>query len=91
MKSENAIRLPLLLFNYYLLTQYVLLFFCLKKLKRNILIPLLLLFNYYFLTQYVLLSKEARYLYNSFEKMCCNECYSFEKMCRMLVYSLEKV
>ena len=31
MKSENAIHLPLLLFNYYLLTQYVLLFFCLKK------------------------------------------------------------
>ena len=31
MKSENAIRSPLLLFNYYLLTQYVLLFFCLKK------------------------------------------------------------
>ena len=30
-------------------------------------------------------------MYNSFEKMCCNECYSFEKMCRMLVYSLEKV
>ena len=25
MKSENAIHLPLLLFNYYLLTQYVLL------------------------------------------------------------------
>ncbi len=31
MKSENVIRSPLLLFNYYLLTQYVLLFFCLKK------------------------------------------------------------
>ena len=31
MKSENAIHLPLLLFNYYLLTQYVLLFFCLKN------------------------------------------------------------
>lgn len=51
----------------------------------------LLLFNFYLLTQYLLLSKEARYLYNSFEKMCCNECYSSEKMCRMLVYSLEKV
>ena len=51
----------------------------------------LLLFNSLLLTQYVLLSKEARYLYNSFEKMCCNECYSSEKMCRMLVYSLEKV
>ena len=61
MKSENAIHLPLLLFNFYLLTIYL------------------------------FLSKEARYLYNSFEKMCCNECYSFEKMCRMLVYSLEKV
>ena len=51
----------------------------------------LLLFNFYLLTIYLFLSKEARYLYNSFEKMCCNECYSFEKMCRMLVYSLEKV
>lgn len=51
----------------------------------------LLLFNYYLLTIYLFLSKEARYLYNSFEKMCCNECYSFEKMYRMLVYSLEKV
>ena len=61
MKSENAIRSPLLLFNYYLLTIYL------------------------------FLSKEARYLYNSFAKMCCNECYSFEKMYRMLVYSLEKV
>ena len=29
MKSENAIHLPLLLFNYYLLTIYL---FCLKKL-----------------------------------------------------------
>ena len=48
-------------------------------------------FRFYFLTQYVLLSKEARYLFDSFAKMCCNECYSFEKMCRMLVYSLEKV
>ena len=48
-------------------------------------------FRFYFLTIYLFLSKEARYLYNSFEKMCCNECYSFEKMCRMLVYSLEKV
>ena len=50
MKSENAIRSPLLLFNFYLLTIYL------------------------------FLSKEARYLYNSFEKMY-----------RMLVYSLEKV
>ena len=31
MKSENVIRSPLLLFNFSLLTQYVLLFFCLKK------------------------------------------------------------
>jgi hypothetical protein len=90
MKSENVIRSPLLLFNFSLLTQYVLLFFCLKT-KRNILIPLLLLFNFYILTIYLFLPKEARYLYNSFEKMCCNECYSFEKMYRMLVYSLEKV
>ena len=51
----------------------------------------LLLFNYYLLTIYLFLSKEARYLFDSFEKMCCNECYSSEKMCRMLVYSLEKV
>ena len=51
----------------------------------------LLLFNFYLLTIYLFLSKEARYLYNSFEKMCCNECYSFEKVYRMLVYSLEKV
>ena len=51
----------------------------------------LLLFNFYLLTIYLFLSKEARYLYNSFEKMCCNECYSSEKMCRMLVYSLGKV
>ena len=51
----------------------------------------LLLFNYYLLTIYLFLSKEARYLFDSFEKMCCNECYSFEKMYRMLVYSLEKV
>ena len=51
----------------------------------------LLLFNYYLLTQYVLLSKETRHLFNSFEKMCCNERYSFEKMCQSLVYSLEKV
>ncbi len=51
----------------------------------------LLLFNFSLLTIYLFLSKEARYLYNSFEKMCCNECYSFEKMYRMLVYSLEKV
>ena len=37
MKSENAIRSPLLLFNYSLLTQYVLLFFCLKKdIKKDI-------------------------------------------------------
>ena len=35
MKSENAIHLPLLLFNFYLLTQYVLLFFCLKKDIKN--------------------------------------------------------
>lgn len=48
-------------------------------------------FNFYLLTIYLFLSKEARYLYNSFEKMCCNECYSFEKVYRMLVYSLEKV
>ena len=47
--------------------------------------------RFYFLTIYLFLSKEARYLFDSFEKMCCNECYSFEKMCRMLVYSLEKV
>ena len=34
MKSENAIRLPLLLFNFYLLTIYLIpyTFFCLKKL-----------------------------------------------------------
>ena len=51
----------------------------------------LLLFNFYLLTIYLFLSKEARYLYNSFEKMCCNECYSFEKVYRMLVYSLGKV
>ena len=51
----------------------------------------LLLFNYYLLTIYLFLSKEARYLFDSFEKMCCNECYSSEKMCRMLVYSLGKV
>ena len=61
MKSENAIRSPLLLFNFSLLTIYL------------------------------FLSKEARYLFDSFKKMCCNECYSFEKVCRMLVYSLEKV
>ena len=37
MKSENAIRSPLLLFNFSLLTQYVLLFFCLKKdIKKDI-------------------------------------------------------
>lgn len=48
-------------------------------------------FTFYLLTIYLFLSKEARYLYNSFEKMCCNECYSFEKVYRMLVYSLEKV
>ena len=37
MKSENVIHLPLLLFNFYLLTQYVLLFFCLKKdIKKDI-------------------------------------------------------
>ena len=37
MKSENVIRLPLLLFNFSLLTQYVLLFFCLKKdIKKDI-------------------------------------------------------
>jgi len=37
MKSENVIRSPLLLFNFYLLTQYVLLFFCLKKdIKKDI-------------------------------------------------------
>ncbi len=48
-------------------------------------------FRFYFLTIYLFLSEEARYLFDSFEKMCCNECYSFEKMCRMLVYSLEKV
>ena len=36
MKSENVIRSPLLLFNFSLLTQYVLLFFCLKKdIKKN--------------------------------------------------------
>ena len=48
-------------------------------------------FTFYLLTIYLFLSKEARYLFDSFEKMCCNECYSFEKVCRMLVYSLEKV
>ena len=31
MKSEDGMLFPLLLFNYSLLTQYVLLFFCLKK------------------------------------------------------------
>jgi len=37
MKSENVIRSPLLLFNFSLLTQYVLLFFCLKKdIKKDI-------------------------------------------------------
>ena len=37
MKSENVIHLPLLLFNFSLLTQYVLLFFCLKKdIKKDI-------------------------------------------------------
>ena len=35
MKSENVIRSPLLLFNFSLLTQYVLLFFCLKKDIKN--------------------------------------------------------
>ena len=35
MKSENVIHLPLLLFNFSLLTQYVLLFFCLKKDIKN--------------------------------------------------------
>ena len=46
MKSENAIRSPLLLFNYYFLTQYVLLFFCLKtkRLCFYFLIPYVLLF-----------------------------------------------
>ena len=34
MKSENVIRSPLLLFNFSLLTQYVLLFFCLKTKKE---------------------------------------------------------
>ena len=47
MKSENVIRSPLLLFNYYFLTQYVLL----SKNKK----ALLLLFNFSLLTQYVLL------------------------------------
>ena len=47
--------------------------------------------RFYLLTIYLFLSKETRHLFNSFEKMCCNECYSFEKMYRMLVYSLEKV
>ena len=37
MKSENVVHLPLLLFNFSLLTQYVLLFFCLKKdIKKDI-------------------------------------------------------
>lgn len=59
--------------------------------SENVIRSPLLLFNYYLLTIYLFLSKEVRYLFDSFEKMCCNECYSFEKMYRMLVYSLEKV
>ena len=46
MKSENVIRSPLLLFNFYLLTQYILLFFCLKT-KRFCFY--FLTFNYYLL------------------------------------------
>ena len=59
--------------------------------SENVIRSPLLLFNFYLLTIYLFLSKEARYLFDSFAKMCCKECYSFEKMCRMLVYSLEKV
>lgn len=59
--------------------------------SENVIRSPLLFFNFSLLTIYLFLSKEARYLFDSFEKMCCNECYSFEKMYRILVYSLEKV
>ena len=52
MKSEDGMLFPLLLFNYSLLTRYLLL----SKNKKG----LLLLFNYSLLTQHLLLSKETK-------------------------------